>query len=103
MTSTWILCHRCFDISWTHFKTFSDQNGSTLDEASKFLLINNLNAAPIDFNDNLVSGVKTSAHNSDISLELNFRLPPVSVICDSFLLADGLITLKPGGDLTLSY
>ena len=72
-------------------------------ETSKFLLVNNLNAAPADFNDSLVSGVKTSAHNSDISLELNFRLPPVSVICDSFLLADGLITLKPGGDLTLSY
>jgi hypothetical protein len=73
-------------------------------EGSKFLLVNNLNSAPTDFQDSILSGIKTSAHNSDTALQIQFRAVPVNVIADSFLLADGLITLGQGkSDLTLSY
>ena len=92
---------------WRHFGLFKKVLRSewfdTEYESNKFLLVTNLCSAPSDFNDSLVSGVKTSAHNSDISLELNLKSVPISVICESFLLSDGLITLKPGGDLKLSY
>jgi hypothetical protein len=71
---------------------------------SKFLLVNNLMSAPSDFAESLLSGVRTSAHNSDSALQIQFVTPPVSVIADSFLLCDGLISLPSGrSELTLTY
>jgi hypothetical protein len=71
---------------------------------TKFLLCNNLTSAPSDFAEHIQSGVKTSAHNSDCALQIQFVVPPVNIVADSFLLSDGTITLPTGkSDLTLSY
>jgi hypothetical protein len=73
-------------------------------DGNKFLLVNNLMSAPSDFADSLLSGVRTSAHNSDSALQIVFKTAPVSVIADSFLLCDGLISLPSGrSELTLTY
>jgi hypothetical protein len=73
-------------------------------ETTKFLLVNNLMSEPSDFSESVLSGVKTSAHNSDSALQIQFKSTPVSVIADSFLLCDGLISLPTGrSELMLTY
>ena len=70
----------------------------------RFLLVNNLTTATADFSESIISGIKTSAHNSDTALQVQFRAPPINIVADSFLLCDALITLPMGkSDLMLQY
>ena len=73
-------------------------------EKNRFLLVNNLTSAPADFSESIISGIKTSAHNSDTALQIQFRAPPINIVADSFLLCDALISLPMGkSDLMLQY
>ena len=57
------------------------------------------------FADRITSGVKTSAHNSDIVKRVNLTAIPVAPVrADSYLYSDAVISLGPrGGDLKISY
>ena len=65
-------------------------------ESDKFLLVNNLTSAPASFSDSIISGIRTSAHNSDSALQVQFRAAPANIVADSFLLCDALFTLPMG-------
>ena len=73
-------------------------------EHTRFLLVNNLTSAPADFSESIISGIKTSAHNSDTALQIQFKVVPTNVVADSFLLCDALVSLPMGkSDLLLQY
>ena len=92
---------------WRHFvSAFPRVCKSTFfdDYNTNFLLVNNLAAAPSEYQSSVVSGVRTSALNSNVVLKLEFGSAQAlgGMTCDSFLLSDAIISLTGGkGDLQI--
>ena len=94
---------------WRHFASaFPRVCKSTFfdDYNSNFFLVNNLSAAPPAYQSSVVSGVRTSALNSNVVLKVEFNSAQslVGMTCDSFLLSDAVISLTGGkGDLQVRH
>ena len=94
--------------SWRHVvQAFPQACGSEwFDEGfkdRKYLQVTNLTSAPSNFQNQLVSGVRTSSLNSEIVIQLKFHSdPPAQLVADSFLLSDVVCQLV-GGELQIRY
>lgn len=78
---------------------------TALYRTDRHIIAVNLQSAPSAFNDVLVSGIKTSSLNTDITLELTLDAAPTeSIVAESFLFSDAIISLSAtGGDLQIRY
>jgi len=69
----------------------------------KFAIVHNLNSTPTQFQDSVISGLKSINLNVDTYMKLNIGPTSSNLRCDSFLINDSVLYITPQGTLRIKH